>query len=161
MDPRWLDAVISGASGVGGALIGGVIGARATLAVARRQEGERERQERGAALAGSFAAVNQFATTYATLSDLLPEGASLYQRLQTQIQRLGARDDMIIQRLFGVTDALWAASARVRAVATDEELKRINAVEDVIGDWQVGRPMPDDWSGRIQALGEVLQATRR
>ena len=153
MDASWVNPLISGAAGV----LGAVVGSSATLAVARRDERARREQEHAAAVVGYFAAVNQFAMTYGLLADLLPADARFLERLRGRLQ-LDATGELLVKRLFGVTDVMWAASGRIRAIASAEELAAVQAIEDVIVEWQIGTPMPDDWPPAVQRLRELVEA---
>lgn len=71
--------------------------------------------------------------------------------------QLSGREEFFLNRAWGAFDGYWPASARVRAVATDEELAIINAMDHALGAWEIGAPMPDEWTPAMQRLRLLIE----
>lgn len=152
MEASWPALLVTGAVGLGGALIG--VGG--SLLTGNLSDRAHERRERRAALVAYWAAVNSFAGLYLSWSELMPADANKLRKLQRGLQ-LASYTGQIVARLWRVTDELWVASGRLRAFATDAELAAVDQIEGVIGDWQIGTPIPEGWGPAIRRLRLLIE----
>lgn len=148
----WVIALISAAAGVLGAAVGG----GALLKIARDDRRERNDQEHTAALVALYAAANRLGLSYQTWSHLQPRRDNRLTRARLGIQLVGF-DKMILGRFWSAVDDIWLTSGRARAAATLEELKVIDEVESVFGDWTIGKPLPDAWGPAIRSLRALIE----
>lgn len=152
MDAAATQAIIAGLSGVGGA----IIGAGATILADRRAQASVRAREHDDALVGFWAAAAAFAHLWGSVSDLLPADSNLLEKLLQGVQ-LGGHVTQILERQFAVSDRLFTAMGRVRLLATRDELEVINAIEDAIGEWSIGHPMPDSFRDALPKLRRVIE----
>jgi hypothetical protein len=153
VDTSWINPLISGLSGVGGA----GVGAGALLRANRRDAAERRAGEHRAALIGVWTAANSVALLYTSWGATLPERDNWFARTRHGIQA-GGYAKLVLTRLLDATDRVWEASGRLRTVATAADLEALDAIETVLGDWQIGDPMPDAWGPAIRQLRVLLEA---
>jgi hypothetical protein len=71
--------------------------------------------------------------------------------------RISGHTKQLVDRQFVVGDALWEAMGRVRMVATADELDVVNAVEDAVGEWTVGHPMPESFAVALPRLRRLIE----
>ena len=64
----------------------------------------------------------------------------------------------LLRQLFAVTDASWEASARLRAVASMNELVVVDRIESLIRDVKFFEPAPADWPAAMTAFRELMRA---
>jgi hypothetical protein len=145
--------LISGLSGVGGA----VVGAGATILVARRSEEAQRRDDHDAAILAFWTAAARFASLWNSIADLLPADANILEKKLLQGVRISGHTKQLVDRQFVVGDALWEAMGRVRMVATADELDVVNAVEDAVGEWTVGHPMPESFAVALPRLRRLIE----
>jgi hypothetical protein len=148
-----LVALISGLSAVGGALVG----SGSTLLVARRAEAAQRRRDHDDAILSFWTAVASFGSLWSSLAELLPADANRLNKLRQGVQ-LSSYGRELVDRQFSVTDAVWRAMGRVRMVATASELRVASAVEEAIGDWQVGHPMPESFGEALRNLRLLVES---
>jgi hypothetical protein len=148
-DAAWVNPLISALAGLIGALIGG----GAVLLAGHLERKERRQVEHSAAVARYWGAVNGYATTLAMLAS--PAGVVGRIELRLEQRRHGGR---LIDRMLASSDAFWQAGGTLRAVATPEDMDAIRAIETVIGAWDVGDPVPEDWASAINLLRLRLES---
>jgi hypothetical protein len=151
MDAPWIDVLISGASGV----LGAFVGASAALWMHRREMHAAEAAERKAALVAFYAAVNKLGLFMSVWASLQPN--SRFLRAQRVAWRTYGFQKSIVARQWAITDDFWTSSGRARAVATAEELAVVDELENVIGAWPFGEPIPDEWAPAIQKLRSLME----
>ena len=96
----------------------------------------------------------------AVVDDRRPPAGGRWTRstASSRVRTNGRTGELLVARMFHVTDALWVASARVRAVASVAELQAVDEVERVIGEWEIGTPTPKTSDPAIAHLRKLLRA---
>lgn len=148
-----LVALISGLSGVGGA----VVGSSSTLFVARRADAAQRRRDHDDAILSFWTAVASFGALWSALAGVIPADSNAIAKFLQGLQ-LGSYGRLLVERQFSVGDAVWHAMGRVRMVATADELRVASAVEDAIGEWQVGHPMPESFGDALGKLRRLVES---
>jgi hypothetical protein len=148
-----LVALISGLSAVGGALVG----SGSTLLVARRADEAQRKRDHDDAILSFWTAVASFGALWTTLAAILPANSNPIEKFRQGMQ-LSSYGRQLVDRQFSITDAVWHAMGRVRMVATASELRVASAVEDAIGEWQVGHPMPESFGEALRNLRLLVES---
>ena len=94
------------------------------------------------------------------MSELLPRTENPAKRFMQGLKITG-HVGLIVSRQFAVADAFWRASGRVRSIATTDELKVVDAVEQAVGDWNMGEPMPDEFATALSSSAASYRASAR
>jgi hypothetical protein len=128
------------------------------MVVSVREARERRARDHHEALVRYYAAANEFASLYAAWAALLPKRDNVITRLKLGVQLWG-REDLFVARMWQLTDALWEASARLRALATVNELEAVNVIEGVLAEWSwsVGAELPETWGPAIHRLRTLIE----
>jgi hypothetical protein len=151
-------ALISGLSGVGGA----IVGAGASILADRRTEKAQRRRDHDDALVAYWEAVNSYGHLWGSFAKVLPPAKNFLEEA-LQGLRISGYGAQLVARQFTVADAYWRASGRLRSVATAAELDVVNSVESVISEWEIGSPMPEEFGvqlRRLRALVEKVEPLR-
>ncbi|HEY2326658.1 MAG TPA: hypothetical protein VGH52_04145 [Gaiellaceae bacterium] len=146
-------ALISGLVGVAGALIG----AGLTLVVGLRAERRQRKHDHDDALLAFWTAAASFGALWSALAELLPAESNWLKKMQKGLQ-LNPYAQQLVERQFSVSDAVFHAMGRVRAVGTASELRVVSAVETAIGDWKVGHSMPMDFAAALRDLRILIES---
>jgi hypothetical protein len=147
----WPEQLVTGLAALGGA----ALGAGAVVWTGVHGERRQEERERRSALVDLYAATNAFGYAWSAWAEIHVEGP--LANLRTGARLGGVGGAAFAGRIWTVTDAFWHASGRLRAVAGADELAALDAIEDVIGMWRFGEPMPESFGHAIRQVRALLE----
>lgn len=134
-----------------------MVGAGAALLTDRTAAKRARRREHDDAILAFWAAVSNFGSLSSSLAELLPADSTYPQRLRQGLRLSGNGGAQLLARQFAVHDAVFIAMGRVRMSASSSELEIVRLVETGIGDWAVGRPMPETFATALPRLRELVE----
>jgi hypothetical protein len=149
----WLNPLIAAAAGV----VGAAVGASATLIVSRREIRGAAERERHDALVGYYSAFVRLGHFYGMYAELMPAQAGRLKQLRNRVA-LSGEGRHLVERLFRLIDGYWAADARLRSVATPDELDILDGVEDAVAECVIGEALPPSWPAAARQLRLLVQA---
>lgn len=153
----WVNPLIAGAAGVFGALVA-VAG---SIWVTLHRDTKAQERERREALNGFYSAANGLGHFYYVWTNMKTgAGGGTVGDVRLSIRVGGARN-LLLTRMFGLTDAFWQASAHAMSILDEEAQKVVSSVEQAVGEWNLDEAtdaaVPESWAPAIRNLRLLVE----
>ena len=149
-DAGWFSAAV----GAGAALLGALVGTGGLLYIQARNERRGKKDDHIKRLATFVSAVHIFVAFIEGYPN--DQARPTIMGVAVRRRELWRHEGRLLERLWGISDDLWRASADIRPVATVEEWKAVSDVLSTAVRWQLGQPLPTELLPALARLSALL-----